>query len=132
MWLFNSHRQSKLANLIYAAEFARQYPDSKIKFVTVHPRVVNTDMLTTTSYGHKIMLNIIFWFQGVSHIEVSQGCLNQLWAVAGAKKDQLVNGGYYMPIGRLSDDRLDKTAKSLDLAKGLWTYTQDVLGLTKL
>jgi hypothetical protein len=73
------------------------------------------------------MMKIIFFFLGVSFMEIEQGRLSQLWAAAGAKKDELVNGGYYMPVGRLSNDRLDKTAKSTKLADELWTYTQDVL-----
>jgi len=60
-------------------------------------------------------------------MEIEQGRLSQLWAAARAKKDELVNGGYYMPVGRLSNDRLDKTATSTKLAEELWTYTQDVL-----
>ena len=60
-------------------------------------------------------------------MELRQGRLSQLWAAAGAKKDELVNGGFYMPIGKLSNDRLDNTAKSQQLAEDLWTYTQDVL-----
>ncbi|KAE9372853.1 putative short-chain dehydrogenase [Stipitochalara longipes BDJ] len=119
--------QSKLANIIYPAELARQYPDSKINFVSVHPGASHTDLTTTISFGHKIMMKIIFWFLGVSLMEVAQGRLSQLWAAAGAKKEQLVNGGYYMPVGRLSNDRLDKTARSEQLAKELWTYTEDVL-----
>jgi hypothetical protein len=73
------------------------------------------------------MMKIIFWFLGVSMMEEKQGHLSQLWAAAGTKKDELVNGGYYMPIGRLSNDRLDKTAKSPKLAEDLWIYTQEVL-----
>ena len=72
-------------------------------------------------------MTIIFWFLGVSFMEEKQGRLSQLWTAAGAKKDELVNGGYYMPIGRLSNDRLDNTAKSPELAEELWIYTQDVL-----
>lgn len=60
-------------------------------------------------------------------MEEKQGRLSQLWAAAGAKKDELVNGGFYMPIGRYSNDRLDQTAKSEKLAGELWTYTQDIL-----
>jgi hypothetical protein len=56
-------------------------------------------------------------------MEENQGRLSQLWAAAGAERDELVNGGF----GRYSDDRLDKTAKSEKLAGELWTYTQDVL-----
>ncbi|RDW77806.1 putative short-chain dehydrogenase reductase family protein-1 [Coleophoma cylindrospora] len=119
--------QSKLANIVYAAELARQYQDSKIKFVSVHPGACATDLATTISFGHRILMKLIFWWTGVSMMEVHQGRLSQLWAAAGAKKDELVNGGFYMPIGRLSDDRLDKTAKSRELAEELWTYTQDAL-----
>ena len=119
--------QSKLANIIYAAEFARRYPNSNIKSISVHPGAVHTDLTSTISFGHKIMLKIIFFFLGVSLMDQSQGRLSQLWAAAGAKKDTLVNGEFYMPVGRLSDDRLDKTAKSPKLAQDLWTYTQDVL-----
>jgi hypothetical protein len=64
---------------------------------------------------------------GVTFMEEDQGRLSQLWTVAGAKGDELVNGGFYMPVGRLSDDRLDKTAKSPELSHKLWTFTQDVL-----
>lgn len=116
-----------MANIIYAAEFARRYPDSKIKSVSVHPGAVKTDLTTTISFGKKILMSVIFWFLGVSIMEEEQGRLSQLWVAAGAKNDELVNGGYYMPIGRYSDDRLDKTAKSLKLAEDLWVYTQDVL-----
>ena len=73
------------------------------------------------------MMSVILWFLGVSMMEEKQGRLSQLWVAAGAKNDELVNGGYYMTIGRYSDDRLDKTAKSLKLAEDLWVSTQDVL-----
>jgi hypothetical protein len=64
---------------------------------------------------------------GVTLMEEDKGRLSQLWAAAGAKKDELKNGGFYMPVGQLSDDRLDEIANSLELAKNLWTYTQDIL-----
>jgi hypothetical protein len=73
------------------------------------------------------MARIIFWFLGVSFMEENQGRLSQLWAAAGANKDEIENGGFYMPVGRLSNDRLDKTAKNPKLAKELWSYTQEAL-----
>ena len=118
-------RQSKLANIVYAAELAKRYP--KIKCVSVHPGGVKTDLTTTISLGHKILIAIIFLFMGVSMMEIEQGRLSQVWVAAGARKEQLLNGGYYMPIGRLSNDRLDKTARSERLAEELWAYTQDAL-----
>jgi len=53
--------------------------------------------------------------------------LNQLWASAGAKKDELANGGFYMPVGDLSTSKLDKVAKSENLATDLWSYTENAL-----
>lgn len=74
-----------------------------------------------------MFLSVYFWFTGVSMMEISQGRLSQLWAAAGAQGDDLVNGGFYMPVGRLSNDRLDTTAKNLTLAADLWSFTQDAL-----
>ncbi|KKY25370.1 putative short-chain dehydrogenase reductase family [Phaeomoniella chlamydospora] len=119
--------QSKLANIVYSAELARRYPDSNIKFVSVHPGPVKTELTSTISWYHKLLTNIFFFFTGNSIMEQSQGRLSQLWAAGGARKDQLVNGGFYMPVGYFSNDRLDKTAKDPKLAGSLWTYTQDVL-----
>jgi NAD(P)-dependent dehydrogenase (short-subunit alcohol dehydrogenase family) len=123
----HNHRQSKLANIVYAAELARRYSTTDIKFISVHPGPVKTTLATSVSLWHSLFLSIYFWFAGVSMMEISQGRLSQLWAAAGAKRKDLVNGGFYMPVGRLSNDRLDTTAKSLRLATDLWNYTQDVL-----
>ncbi|KAH8599977.1 putative short-chain dehydrogenase [Bisporella sp. PMI_857] len=119
--------QSKLANIVYAAELARRNQGSNIKFISVHPGAVATDLTTTISFAHQILTRIFLFFLGVSLMQPEQGRLSQLWAAAGAKREQLVSGGFYMPVGRFSNDRLDMTAKSERLGKDLWDYTQDVL-----
>lgn len=113
--------------MVYASELAKHYPNSNIKFVSVHPGVVKTDMTANASMSHKLLNDIFFLVQRVSFIEVEQGRLNQLWAAGGAKKDELVNGGYYMPVGRLSNDRLNKTATNEKMGKELWEFTQGAL-----
>jgi NAD(P)-dependent dehydrogenase (short-subunit alcohol dehydrogenase family) len=122
------YRQSKLTNIIYAAELARQFADTKIKFISVHPGAVNTHLTTSIPWNLRLVTAIVLWFMGVTFMTEDQGRLSQLWAAAGAKRDELENGGFYMPVGRLSNDRLDKTATSPELSQELWTYTQDVLG----
>lgn len=112
---------------MYPAELARQYPDTNINFISVHPGAVNTRLTTTIPWYQRVITGIMLWFLGVTFMEEDQGRLSQLWAAAGAKGDELVNGGFYMPVGRLSNDRLDKTAKSPELSRKLWTFTQDVL-----
>ncbi|QGA19793.1 hypothetical protein EYB26_007487 [Talaromyces marneffei] len=119
--------QSKLANIVYAAELARQYPDTNIRFISVHPGAVNTHLTTSIPWNLRLFTVVFLWFLGVTFMDEDQGRLSQLWAAAGAKRDELEDGGFYMPVGRLSNDRLDKTAKSLELSKKLWTFTQDVL-----
>ncbi|GAM37421.1 short-chain dehydrogenase [Talaromyces pinophilus] len=125
-WSFR-YAQSKLTNLMYPAELARRYPDTNIKFISVHPGAVNTHLTTTIPWHQRVVTAIVLWFLGVTFMEEDQGRLSQLWAAAGAKGDELVNGGFYMPVGRLSNDRLDQTAKSTELSQKLWSFTQDVL-----
>ena len=48
-------------------------------------------------------------------------------AAAGAKKGDLVNGGFYMPVGILSNSKLDKVATSQKLATELWQWTEKTL-----
>ncbi|KAH8694110.1 putative short-chain dehydrogenase [Talaromyces proteolyticus] len=120
--------QSKLANIVYPAELARRYSNTNITFLSVHPGAVKTPLTTAKPPLHlRLITLIVLWFMGVTLMEEEQGRLSQLWAAAGAKKDELTNGSFYMPVGRLSDDRLDKTAQSPELAQELWAYTQDVL-----
>jgi len=113
--------------MVYASELAKHYANSNIKFVSVHPGVVKTDMTSNASMVHKLINDAFFFIQRLSFIEVDQGRLSQLWAAAGAKKDELVDGGYYMPVGRLSNDRLNKTATNEKMGMELWEFTQEAL-----
>jgi hypothetical protein len=56
-----------------------------------------------------------------------EGVHSQLYVAAGAKKTDLVNGGFYMPVGVLSNSKLDKAAKSEKLAAELWDWTEKAL-----
>lgn len=117
-------RQSKLANILYAAEVARRYPS--ITAVSVHPGVVSTGLVNDLPLLRRAFIYSAIWLMGGGVVEPKKGRLSQLWVAAGAKKE-LVNGGYYLPIGVLSNNKLDKYAKSEELAKELWSYTDDVL-----
>lgn len=121
----NSCRQSKLANIMYAAEVARRYPN--IKAVSVHPGVVSTDLVQGLPPMRRIFVLSTNRLLGGELWDEKKGRLSQLWVAAGAKREQLVNGAYYMPVGVLSNDKLDKTAKDEALARELWSWTNDVL-----
>ena len=73
----------------------------------------------------KAFVSATNWIQGM--LEPRQGCWSQLWVAAAAKRDELVNGSFYMPVGVESSSMLDKTAKDEKLAKKLWEWTDEVL-----
>ncbi|KAI1210801.1 oxidoreductase [Annulohypoxylon truncatum] len=119
------YAQSKLANILYAAEIARQYPS--IKAVSVHPGVVATDLVNNLPNMRKVLVYAANWLMGVGVVDGKKGRLSQLWAAAGASRNELVSGAYYTPVGILSNDKLDNFAKSEELAHELWLYTENAL-----
>lgn len=118
--------QSKLANIVYASEFARQHPS--ILSVSIHPGLVSTPMTTEMGWFNKSFVNVNAKLQSIQMLDPADGVLNQLWCAAGAKKDSLRNGAFYLPVGVEASEKLTKEAKSEDLAKKLWEWTDGVLG----
>lgn len=47
-----TYRQSKLANIVYAAELARRYP--AITSVSIHPGVIDTGLVSNLPRLHKV------------------------------------------------------------------------------
>ncbi|KAJ5335233.1 hypothetical protein N7452_007636 [Penicillium brevicompactum] len=110
---------SKAANILFAAELSRRYPS--ITSVSVHPGVIMTDLYgsmnersSVAALGHKVM--------GCVGTSVSQGACNQLWAAAGAKKEELRNGAYYVPVGNLKSQ--NKFSSDEDMGRRLWEWTE--------
>lgn len=110
---------SKAANILFAAELARRYPE--IMSVSVHPGAVASNLYETTKATGPIMSCGIA-VMSVFFRSVRTGALNQIWAAAGAKRDQLVNGAYYTPIGRRST--ANKFPKDTEMARKLWEWTE--------
>ena len=117
-WL--RYGQSKLANLLYAAELARRYPN--ITSTSVHPGVVETGLVGNLGWANKLLVYVTNMGKV---IKPEEGAYNQLWAVT-AEKSKIINGALYEPVGLLSD-KLDKTAKSEKLAAELWEWTENQL-----
>ncbi|CAI6088318.1 unnamed protein product [Clonostachys chloroleuca] len=115
--------QSKLANLVYAAELARRYP--QILSVSIHPGFVATNLIHNSSALAKFYSYGRHWLRGESILSPHQGSLNSLWVAAGAERNNLVNGAYYEPIGVLR--KPDGLPSSEEFAKRVWTWTDGVL-----
>ncbi|CAN8104256.1 unnamed protein product [Discula destructiva] len=118
--------QSKLANILYAAEFARRHPS--VTSVSVHPGVVATELVANLNVVKKAIVYAANWARGTMFLAPEQGAYNQLWAAAGVKKADISNGSFYVPIGVESSHTLDDVAKDPALAEKLWNWTEDTLG----
>jgi NAD(P)-dependent dehydrogenase (short-subunit alcohol dehydrogenase family) len=127
-WLlgpWQRYGQSKLANILFSAELARRHPE--LTSVVIHPGVVNTSMLTGMSPSAFWFTRITCWLQGIPVMKPHEGAYNQLWCAAGAKKEDLRNGGFYRPVGRDDTDKLKGEGANVELAVKLWEWTEKVL-----
>lgn len=108
---------SKAANILFAAELARRYPD--ILSVAVHPGAVSSDLYAHASASSAIMKYGLA-ASSLAFRNVKSGALNQLWA-AGEKRELLTNGAYYVPVGAQASTQY---ATDADLGKKLWEWTE--------
>lgn len=117
------YAQSKLANIIYAAELARRYP--RITTVSVHPGVAATSLVGNLSFLQRVFVYVTNLGQVKSAVDTVG---NQLWAATtrGEKENEkIVNGGYYEPVAILG--KHDQCSNSEELAEKLWDWTQKEL-----
>ncbi|QDS75140.1 hypothetical protein FKW77_007757 [Venturia effusa] len=117
-WL--RYGQSKLANILYVQQLARQYPE--ITSVAIHPGIIRTGLFENLGLVDRIMLSVKFAGQ---FTPVEKGAWNQCWA-ALAEKSEMKNGGYYAPIGKLTVP-ITTAGKDEGLSKKLWQWTQSEL-----
>lgn len=116
--------QSKLANILFTRELARRYPD--IVSVAVHPGVIITDLYASLQASWFFRLGLVVYKFLAAYLpghfrDARGGALCQTWAAAGAKREELVSGEFYVPVGAVG--RTSKKAKDDGLAKKLWEWT---------
>lgn len=109
---------SKSANILFAAELARRYPE--ITSVAVHPGAVNSGLYEHTKEMGSIMNYGVTTMGSLFFRSVVSGALNSLWA-AGVPKDHLENGAYYTPVGYRSGGTA--FVQKSEVAKQLWEWT---------
>jgi len=117
--------QSKLANILFAAELARHYP--QIKSVSIHPGVVETSLLADLAGFDKYFTLWSCKLQGIPIMKPHEGAYNRLWCAAGAEKEELRNGGFYRPVGRDDTEALKGEGSNVELAAKLWGWTNGIL-----
>jgi retinol dehydrogenase 12 len=112
--------QSKLANVLHARELAKRYPD--ILATSIHPGRITTNLTNTMFEGNgfngkfqKVMDSLM------GPLTVQEGALTQIWA-ATWKREEVKNGTYYMPIGKVSAG--SGKSRNAELATKLWEWTE--------
>ncbi|KAL4898764.1 hypothetical protein BDV59DRAFT_167474 [Aspergillus ambiguus] len=115
---FIRYGASKAANVLFAAELARRYPE--IMSVSIHPGAVSSEL-----YRHRQSMGLAakvgIGLTSAFFRSVHTGAMNQIWA-ATVSRERLTNGAYYVPIGTRGSSRFERDA---DLARRLWTWTED-------
>ena len=116
---FQRYGQSKLANVLFAKELAKRYP--QLKVIAVHPGVVNTKLVAIIAESSLLV-------RGARKVAspflatVEKGVKNQIWAAVA--KD-VVSGEYYEPVGVMGKG--NKRTHDVALAKKLWDWTEEEL-----
>eukprot|EP00563_Minutocellus_polymorphus_P005402 CAMPEP_0181044890 /NCGR_PEP_ID=MMETSP1070-20121207/13510_1 /TAXON_ID=265543 /ORGANISM="Minutocellus polymorphus, Strain NH13" /LENGTH=410 /DNA_ID=CAMNT_0023123371 /DNA_START=71 /DNA_END=1303 /DNA_ORIENTATION=+ len=105
----NSYAQSKLANILFAREFAKRMEDSGVTAYSLHPGIIMSELsrymspvwekdLANKSIVEKLLAAVFGTVWISSNMATAEGALTQLY-VATAPADELTNGAFYWPIG---------------------------------
>ncbi|CAJ2509766.1 Uu.00g056660.m01.CDS01 [Anthostomella pinea] len=114
---FMRYAQSKLANLLYAKELARRYPD--VTTVSVHPGLVMTGLINGLPTLYKLVIS-----HAGKQIKPEEGAWSQLWCCGSSS---LKIGGHYAapPVGGLCTQTCQYSEDKFLAAKLYhWTETE--------
>lgn len=114
----NRYIQSKAANMLYAQELAKHYPQWAI--ASIDPGEVDTQLFTREP-GDEQMLHIQTEIVPKAVRPVEDGAKNQLWAATG---EGVTSGLHYEPVAVHEPSGLMLDA---ELAKNVWDWTQKEL-----
>ncbi|KAH0489454.1 hypothetical protein TgHK011_009883 [Trichoderma gracile] len=122
--------QSKLANVLFARELGRRFP--QITSVAVHPGVVKTEMIT----GLGLVDRVLTWgMSPLGMLTPREGAYNTLWAATAADVKERMgmddDGGekvvLFEPVGRPHAG--NAKCRSDELAGRLWEWTVAEVGV---
>ncbi|KAF5666626.1 alcohol dehydrogenase Bli-4 [Fusarium heterosporum] len=115
--------QSKLANIVFAKELQRRYPN--ITSVVVHPGVIATGLVTELSFWKRMLVYVT----NPRMITVEQGGYNSVWAATGkVKKGEKV--AFYEPVGK--ENAGDEMCFDEEMGNKLWEWTEKKIGSVKM
>lgn len=120
--VWEAYGNSKFANVLFAREHAKRYPD--IISVSVHPGVIVGTGLYDSTKTKSFLNKIGVYAMSFVLPDVPTGALNQLWATT-VDKSEIKNGAYHVPIGKFSSGSSKVADTSRDAE--LWNWTEKEL-----
>jgi NAD(P)-dependent dehydrogenase (short-subunit alcohol dehydrogenase family) len=119
---FALYGQSKLANVLYASEFAKRYP--QVTTASVHPGVIfNTALANHIGLVERLIIKAYCF--NLKHFDSHEGAYNTLWAATTSDKKILESGGVYEPVGK--PVAASKYSSDSAIAAELWAWTDEAL-----
>ncbi|KAK2746613.1 hypothetical protein FQN55_005601 [Onygenales sp. PD_40] len=119
--LARRYSHSKLAVVLFARKLAQIY--ASVISVSIHPGIVKTGIhrryLSVNKLARYCFTKPLFWLFGIS---AEKGARNGLWA---ATSEDVRNGAYYEPVGKLRDRYRYFTDQKL--TDELWEWTNKEL-----
>ncbi|QRW13834.1 short chain dehydrogenase [Ceratobasidium sp. AG-Ba] len=109
------YAQSKIGNVLFSNELAKQYGDQGIISVSLNPGNLKTELGRHLTRLHIWLLEFILY-------PASYGALTQLWAGTTPDIEQL-NGKFLIPWARIGD--AGAFARDEQLAKKLWNWCEE-------
>ncbi|KAE8330699.1 hypothetical protein BDV39DRAFT_190332 [Aspergillus sergii] len=104
--------QSKLANIHYCGALAQRHPD--IKFVSIHPGLVKTNLGTEFMSGSNFLVSAALKFaMRFTTVDVREGAFNSLWAAINPAAE---SGVFYYPVGVTGKDARGKDSSGAELS----------------
>lgn len=116
------YSRSKLANVLFARQMAKQYP--QITTVSIHPGVIRTNLFDQVMTDNGILNVLSRGFGFLVYKSVEDGAKNSLWA-ATAPKAKVESGAYYVPIGYKNGG--STYSRDDKLGQKLWQWTEEEL-----
>lgn len=110
--------QSKLANYYHTLSLAKKHPG--LKFVAIHPGVVNTGLFDDFAARRPWLGGMIKVLGSMFLTDVHRGACGQLWA-STADSNAVRSGGFYNSSLK---EYKDKILKDEAAARDLWDWTE--------
>lgn len=131
-----AYGQSKLAQLLFAKELAKQLDGTGVTAYSCHPGVISTELSRSMDKEFKkqsagsavgeIGYQIFGWVFNHAMFSPQDGALTQLY-LATTSSDALINGGFYWPLTMHVNKTAHAQGMNTTLQEELWSRSEKII-----